>query len=144
MPPKKKSRLIDGQQKLTSSLFSSGPRQSPEKPGMETDEQVEIDVGEGAKRSSSSKPVKTRSFLHTWTKTYSWIRYDQNDDFMFCEVWMGKNKKNGLTKDAKFRNFQNSTLTRHVALQEHQIGLCKASTPRTFQGSSRKSGLTTR
>ena len=32
MPPKKKSRLIDGQQKLTSSLFSSGPRQSPETP----------------------------------------------------------------------------------------------------------------
>ena len=26
MPPKKKSRFIDGQQKLTVSLFSSGPR----------------------------------------------------------------------------------------------------------------------
>ena len=54
MPPKKKSRMIDGQQKLTSSFFSSGPRQSPETPGVETDEQVEIDVGEGAKPSSSS------------------------------------------------------------------------------------------
>ena len=45
MPPKKKSRLIDGQQKLTSSLFLSGPRQSPETPGVETDKQVEIDIG---------------------------------------------------------------------------------------------------
>ena len=64
MPPKKKSWLIDGQQKLTSSkLFSNGPRQSPEMLGVETDEQVEIDVGECAKSSSSSKPVKTRSSL---------------------------------------------------------------------------------
>ena len=64
MPPKKKSWLIDSQQKLTSSkLFSSGPRQSPETLGVETDEQVEIDVGEGAKPRSSSKPVKTRSSL---------------------------------------------------------------------------------
>ena len=85
MPPKKKSRLIDGQQKLTSSLFSSGPRQLTETPGVEIDKQVEIDVDKGAKPSSSSNLVKTRSFLHTWTKTYSWLRYDQNNDFMFVK-----------------------------------------------------------
>ena len=109
--------------------------------GVETD-----DVGEGAKPSSSSKPVKTRSFLHTWTKTYSWLRYDQNDDFMFCEVCTGKNKKNGLTKDTKCRNFQNSTLTVYKTRGTTRTpnGFAKASTPRTYQGSSRKSGLTTR
>ena len=80
---------------------------------------LKSDVGEGAKLSSSSNLVKTRLFLHTWTKTYSWLRYDKKDDFMFCEVYMGKNKKNGLTKDAKCRNFQNFTLTRHVALYKN-------------------------
>ena len=60
----RKSRVDRRQQKLTSSkLFSNGPRQSPEMPGVETDEQVEIDVGECAKSSSSSKPVKKRSSL---------------------------------------------------------------------------------
>ena len=138
MPPKKKLRLIDSQQKLTLSLFSSGPRQSPETPGVETDKQVEIDIVEGAKPSSSSKPVKTRSFLHTWTKMYSWLRYDQNNDFMFCEVCTVKNKKNSLTKDAKCRNFQNSTLTRHVALQEHQMALQKAQPPEHFRAALEK------
>ena len=110
---------------------------------METDEQVEIDVGEGAKPSSSSKPVKARSFLYTWAKAHSRLRYDQNDDFVFCEVCTGKNKKNGLTKDAKCRNFQNSTLTRHGAPQKHQMALPKSQFPEKFKGSSRKSGLTT-
>ena len=83
MPPKKKLRLINSQQKLTSSLFSSGPRQSPETSGGGgTDKQVEINVGEGAKPSCGNKPVKMRPFLHTWTKTYSWLRYDQNNDIM--------------------------------------------------------------
>ena len=81
---RKRLRLINSQQKLTSSLFSSGPRQSPETSGGGggTDKQVEINVGEGAKPSCSDKPVKMRPFLHTWTKTYSWLRYDQNNDIM--------------------------------------------------------------
>ena len=57
---------------------------------------------------------------------------------MFCKVCTGKNKKNGLTKDAKCRNFQNSTLTRHVTLQEHQMALQKPQLPEHFRAAQEK------
>ena len=40
---------------------------------------------------------------------------------MYCTLCTEAKKWNGMSQDAKCRNFQNSTLTRHAGLTEHKI-----------------------
>ena len=87
MPPKKKSRLITRSAKADLVFVFKCVQDNHQKRRGDGNWRVswKSTLGEGARPSSSSKPVKTRSFLHTWTKTYSWLWYDQTDDFMW--VW---------------------------------------------------------
>ena len=69
---------------------------------------------------TSRKYVKSaRRFFKPWKAKFAWLSYDESENFMFCQVCMEKNKKNGMTEDAKCRNFQYSILVRYAALPEH-------------------------
>lgn len=91
--------------------------------------------GESAKNDSSStadseiliatkitpKVSKVRSFQTQWLQLYSWLRYDETKNTMYCSLCTEAKKSNGMTKEAMCDNFQMSTLSRHACLKDHQM-----------------------
>ena len=71
-------------------------------------------------------------------KTYSWLAYDEKEDYMYCKVCTEHKKKNRMCKVARCKNFQNTTLVRHAALSDHQMALQKPQIPKQFEAIKEK------
>lgn len=146
MPPKKKAKTLEGQQKLTFSAFSnSNERHRSETAddsvplAAEAAQASAIDSAPSSSNSSTaSNQTKARKFSSSWMKTYSWLAYDEKEDYMYCKVCTEHKKKNGMYKEARCKNFQNSTLVRHAALSDHQMALQKPQIPKQFEAIKEK------
>ena len=88
-----------------------------------------------SEETESTKP-KTRTFLRKWLSTYKWLRYDEEEKFMYCEICTSHNKfGTKMHKSKKCTNFQNSTLTHHVSNKEHDWCLKVPALQKDFQKS---------
>ena len=146
MPPKKKAKTFEGQQKLIFSAFSnSNERHRSEAAddsvplAAEAAQASAIDSAPSSSNSSTaSNQTKARKFSRSWMKTYSWLAYDEKEDYMYCKVCTEHKKKNGMCKEACCKNFQNSTLVRHAAFSDHQMALQKPQIPKQFEAIKEK------
>lgn len=69
----------------------------------------------------TTKDLKVRSFQKHWLELYSWLKYDETSNTMYCSLCSEAKKSNGMTKEAMCANFQMSTLSRHAGLKDHQM-----------------------
>ena len=143
MPPKKKAKTLEGQQKFTFSAFSnSNERHRRVSAGdfvplaAEAAQASAIDSAPSSNNSSTaSNQTKARKFFSSWMKTYSWLAYDEKEDYMYCKVCTEHKKKNGICKLARCKNFQNTT---PVAISDHQMALQKPQIPKQFEAIKEK------
>lgn len=146
MPPKKKAKTLEGQQKLTFSAFSNSNEHHRRVSAgdfvplaAEAAQASAIDSAPSSNNSSTaSNQTKARKFFSSWMKTYSWLAYDEKEDYMYCKVCTEHKKKNGMCKVARCKNFQNTTLVRHAALSDHQMALQKPQIPKQFEAIKEK------
>ncbi|XP_053396558.1 zinc finger protein 862-like [Mercenaria mercenaria] len=116
MPLKKQLKLDPKQQKLSGFLGLTSSEPSG------TEEVSTLTENEAAATSTSeNQDKKIRKFVSKWLTLYSWLNYDESEDYMYCTICTDNKKMNGMNKAAKNRNFQNTTLTRHVQLEEHRM-----------------------
>jgi len=96
MPPKKLLQPLPGQKK---SSFGGRPLHTAS-----NNDEPESDSVAGSASSPSNVVVasnndsekKKRKFLPQWLKTYGWLKYDDDKNFMYCDVCTKFNKKNSL------------------------------------------------
>ena len=129
MPPKK-GALIDGQQKLTFLFSDTSGKQLEVTKDVESECEVQGHsrssvqcVGNSNTGNSCTSRKSAGRFFKPQREKFDWLSYDESENSMFCQVCMERNKKNGMTENAKCRNFQHSTLVMHAALPEHQMAL---------------------
>ena len=65
---------------------------------------------------------KKRNVFRLWLKKYNWLVYNGDDNFMYCKICTKVKKSNRMSEESLGRNFQNTSLCRHVGLQGHQNG----------------------
>ena len=90
MPPKKKAKTLEGQQKLTFSAFSNSNEHHRRVSAgdfvplaAEAAQASAIDSAPSSNNSSTaSNQTKARKFFSSWMKTYSWLAYDEKEDYM--------------------------------------------------------------
>jgi len=112
MPPKKKLCITSqGQRRITD--FSGGKKDSSEA-------EVLVDVNNNVPAQNAKIQNK---FLTKWKSYYSWLRYDEDHDFMYCAACSDGGKRNGMVKMAQNRNFKRSTLERHSSLPDHRAAI---------------------
>ena len=63
---------------------------------------------------------KKQHFLVKWLTDFKWLRYEEEDNYMFCNLCTEYNKSTSMHKSQKCTNFQKSTLVRHAASKEHE------------------------
>ena len=91
MPPKKKAKTLEGQQKLTFSAFSNSNERHWRETAddsvplaAETAQASAIDSAPSSSNSSTaSNQTKATKFFSSWMKTYSWLAYDEKEDYMY-------------------------------------------------------------
>ena len=95
------------------------------------DDEPESDSVAGSALSQSNVVVasdnysekKKRKFLPQWLKTYGWLKYDEDKNFMYCDVCTKVNRKNSLHQNEECRNYQHTTSVRHASLNDHQTAM---------------------
>ncbi|XP_061170873.1 zinc finger protein 862-like [Saccostrea echinata] len=130
MPPKKMIKLLPNQGKLTEFLRkeksgSESDINNNKEVNDERDADLEAELNESGDR-ETEKTRKIRKFQKKWLTMYSWLRLeneDDSDEFMYCNACTDHKKVNGMNKVAKNKNFQHSTLTRHVNLADHKLAI---------------------
>ena len=71
-----------------------------------------------------ARKKKSRKSLNPqWLKTYGWLKYDEDKNFMYCEVCTKFSRKNSFHQNEKCQNYQHTTLVRHASLNDHQTAL---------------------
>jgi len=82
--------------------------------------EVVVDVNNNLPAHHSKFPNK----FHTkWKSYYSWLRYDEDKDFMYYVASCDGKKRNGMVKMAQNRNLRRSTLERHSSLPDHKAAI---------------------
>ena len=66
---------------------------------------------------------KKGNFFPQWLKIYSWLKYDEDKNFMYCDACTKFNRKNSLHRNQECRNYQHTTLVTHASLNDHQTAL---------------------
>lgn len=66
----------------------------------------------------SADSSKIAKFNSDWLNTHKWLTYDEKSSKMSCRICRATGKKNAMANGTS--NFRTSTLTRHIALPEHQ------------------------
>ena len=62
-------------------------------------------------------------------QTFNWLVYNKDGNFICCKIRTKAKKSDGMCKESRSRYFQNTTLFRHVGLEEHQmLNLCPHAT----------------
>ena len=121
MPPKKIIKLDPKQHTLFDLLGQQKQTDTNSKASKSETGDLDDNSQTEPTPTSSDKPKKQKSFQDDWTKYYSWLAYNKDENYMYCTLCTEAKKRNGMSQDAKCRNFQNSTLTRHAGLTEHKI-----------------------
>ena len=87
MPLKKKLKPLEGQIQLS---FAKRPEASKhqEQEATTAIEKDDAKVNEDSEESLQAKSVKSkeRRFFELWLKTYSWLVYEKNGNYMYCKV----------------------------------------------------------
>ena len=115
MPPKKLKKTDDKELLL---LFNKNNNNviSTVGPSHETSKTVDVESNE---TEGEEKQKKIRKFQDKKLGIYSWLRYEKDGGYMFCQVCEDGKAKNAMVKQFKNTNFQNSTLMRHSELADH-------------------------
>ena len=71
-------------------------------------------VAGSASTSNNDREKKKKKFLPQWLKTYGWLKDDEDKNFMYCDVCTKFNSKNSLHQKEECRNYQHTTLVRHL------------------------------
>lgn len=50
----------------------------------------------------NTKEKKIRKFMPHWLKSNGWLKYDEEKNFMYCEVCTKFNRKNSLQQSEEF------------------------------------------
>lgn len=82
--------------------------------------QKSVDLNNNA----SSEPVQKRKkdlFQHKWLKKHHWLRYDEENDLMFCDPCSKLKFMNSFVTGT--RCFKTTTLDRHLVSSDHKAAL---------------------
>ena len=96
---KKNVMRLEGQTQLS---FAS---QRQKREGQEPATAIEKDDATTTAQAKS----KERKLFGLWLKKYSWLGYEKNSNYMYCQVCTETRKSKGMSKKAQYRNFQNTT-----------------------------------
>ena len=108
MPPKKILQPLPGQKRLsfegwpfhTGSNVCDEPTESvPTVPGIDSVPTSSSSLSNLAIVSDNEgNEKKKRKFLPNWLKTYGWLKYDEEKNFMYCDVCSKFIRKNSLNR----------------------------------------------
>ena len=113
MPPKKKLCRSKDQRSIIE-VFRGSSDES---------ENSSNDQTKPAPLEDTPKQPPTNKFIPKWFKLYSWLKYNQEKDFMFCNICTEHGKRNGMVEHCQNRNFKKTTLDRHAVLPDHQAAI---------------------
>jgi len=118
MPPKKSFQPLPGQKKLR---FGGQPLHTNDDEPKSVPESER--VAGSASTSDNDSEKKKRKFLPQCLKNYGWLKYDEDKNFMYCDVCTKFNRNNSLHQNEECRNYQHTTLVRHALFNDHQTAL---------------------
>ena len=113
MPPKKKLCRSKDQRSIIE-VFRGSSDES---------ENSSNDQTKPAPLEDTPKQPPTNKFIPKWFKLYSWLKYNQEKDFMFCNICTEHGKRNGMVEHCQNRNLKKTTLDRHAVLPDHQAAI---------------------
>lgn len=87
---------------------------------------------------NSSSQTKSRKFFHRRVSVFSWLVYHVKVNHVLCKVCRGNKKRNGMTKEEHYQNFQKTALVRQTALTKHQMALLKPHLPEQCEANRAK------
>ena len=128
MPPKKKAKTLEGQQKLTFSAFSnSNERHRNASAGdfvplaAEAAQASAIDSAPSSSNlSTASNQTKARKFFSSWMKMYSWLAYDEKRRLYICTAKFAQNTRRKMEcakwRTARISKTQRSSDVLHSAI----------------------------
>ena len=131
MPPKKVMKLLPNQGKLNTffnvnkDMNNNGDKNDNNDQSLSHSEaSAEGPQSESHVQNQRQRKIQ-RHFQSRWLSIYSWLRLEKvdNDEYMYCTVCTDNDKMNSMNKASRNRNFQHSTLQRHVNVQDHQLAL---------------------
>ena len=96
MPPKKKLCRSKDQRSIIE-VFRGSSDES---------ENSSNDQTKPAPLEDTPKQPPTNKFIPKWFKLYSWLKYNQEKDFMFCNICTEHGKRNGMVEHCQNRNFK--------------------------------------
>lgn len=129
MPPKKKLCRSKDQRSIIE-VFRGSSDES---------ENSSNDQTKPAPLEDTPKQPPTNKFIPKWFKLYSWLKYNQEKDFMFCNICTEHGKRNGMVEHCQNRNFKKTTLDRHAVLPDHQAAIQAPILKEDFQACQAKS-----
>jgi len=95
MPPKKKQTQLS---------FAKHPKASKhqEQEAATAIEKDDAKANEDNEESAQAKSVKSKEqrIFEPWLKTYLWVVYKKNGNYMYCQVCSKAGKTNGMSKVA--------------------------------------------
>ena len=100
MPPKKKLCRSKDQRSIIE-VFRGSSDES---------ENSSNDQTKPAPLEDTPKQPPTNKFIPKWFKLYSWLKYNQEKDFMFCNICTEHGKRNGMVEHCQNRNLKKTTL----------------------------------
>jgi hypothetical protein len=132
MPPKKKSKTeADVAQKKLQVFFNAYQQSndkatpsedahspSPSTPDADVTASSQI-ASESEQQSQSAKAREVRHFQKAWIDKYPWLKYQEENDLMFCKLCREAGKSNAMAVGTN--NYKTSTLTRHVDSSDHKM-----------------------
>lgn len=89
----------------------------------------------------TSDQAPKRKFRTEWQKEFTWLRFDEVKQKMFCSLCEKANRKNPFAKDGCI-NFQHSTLVKHAGNNDHQIALNEVKLRKQFERCVEKVNIT--
>ena len=101
MPPKKKLCRSKDQRSIIE-VFRGSSDES---------ENSSNDQTKPAPLEDTPKQPPTNKFIPKWFKLYSWLKYNQEKDFMFCNICTEHGKRNGMVEHCQNRNFKKQRWT---------------------------------
>jgi len=96
VPPKKKLKLLEGQTQLSFAKWPKANRHQ-EQEAAAAIEKDDTKANEDNEESTQAKSAKTKEqrFFEPWLKTYSWLVYEKNGNYMYWKVCSEARKSNG-------------------------------------------------
>jgi len=101
MGPKKKLKPLEGQTQLS---FAKRPEVSKhqEQEAATAVEEDDAKANEDNEESAQAKSAKSKEqrFFEPWLKTYLWLVYEKNGNYMYCKVCLEARKSDGMSNEA--------------------------------------------